>query len=515
MTESEGQRRPGYRFVLMFLFAAVTAAVTSVSARLVADVSQWWRPGGAGYLAATAVMLVLSGVLINSLPKVLGDLRRWEGSAAAFAKRFVDVLGGGRKRAGIVVTVVVLALGSYFLLPSADGLEPGELVIMAAEDLSPDDARQTLLDLWNATHRANPAKIVTSALGEADEQLEHMVNDAKPDGRHEAHVYLLDVVWMAQFIDEGYIRELDRSRLDERDLDDFVDKVRRTGEREGRDGKLWALPLNTDVGLIYYRTDIPDPVKPTTWDDHSGVTARTASMAAHAFQMSGEMATITSLEAIWAAGGVVVRNDGRISPNTDGDRARFDDQDNAGLRKLNTVTRNPALAPGDPAPEDTDADDAVDQFVQGRAQFMRNWAVAHEQLTDRQGELDENGITFGVVAPPTPSVLGGQNLAISAHNKDKPRAAQALIEFMTSAQSQLILSEIGGFAPTRDSVYERLRGEQFRSIRQALQDARPRPAIPCYTRWSKDFRDGVRDVVGPGDEVSDDAARKLTGACQG
>ncbi|MFC6090946.1 extracellular solute-binding protein [Saccharothrix lopnurensis] len=514
MTESEGQRRPGYRFVLMFLFAAVTAAVTSVSARLVADVSQWWRPGGAGYLAATAVMLVLSGVLINSLPRVLGDLRRWEGSAAAFAKQFVDVLGGGRKRAGIVVTVVVLGLGSYFLLPSADGLEPGELVIMAAEDLSPDDPRRTLLGQWNATHPANPAKIV-NAVGETDEQYEHMVNDAKPDGKHEADVYLLDVVWMAQFVDEGYIRELDRSRLGAVDLDDFVDKVLRTGEREGQDGKLWALPLNTDVGLVYYRTDIPTPVEPATWDDHSGITARTAPMAVHAFQLSGEMATITSLEAIWAEGGVVVQDDGRISPTTDGDRARFADKDNAGLRKLNTATRDPALAPGDPGPGDTNAGDAVNQFVEGRAQYMRNWAVAHEQLTDRQRELDENGITFRVAAPPTPSVLGGQNLAISAHNEDKPRAAQALIEFMTSAQSQLILSEIGGFAPARDSVYELLKGEQFSSVRNALRDARPRPAIPCYTRWSKDFRDGVRDVVGPDDEVSDEVAEKLTGACQG
>lgn len=509
MSDSTGQRRPAHRVALIILFLVITVVVTSLSARLVADVSLWWRPDGFAYLAATAVMLVLSGVLINAVPKVVGDLWRWDGSVAAAAGRLVAVLNGPRNRIGIPVVVVALAVGSYFLVPT-DELERGELVIMAAEDVSQAYARRTLVDLWNATHPANPARIVHVS-GSTDEQFEHMVNDAKDGGAHEADIYLLDVVWMTRFIEDDYILPLDRSRLSDRDLDDFVDKVRRTGE--GGDGKLWALPLNTDVGLIYYRTNVPGATEPTSWDDHSGPAARTSPIAVHAFQMADEMATVTALEAIWAEKGTVVQEDGRISRTTNGRQARFDDKDHEGLRKLNAAVNDPALFPGDPEPEDTSSDKAVDQFVEGRAFAMRNWAVAYKQLTNRQRELDAKGITFRAVAPPTPSVLGGQNLAISAHNDDKPRAAQALIEFMTSAQSQLILSEVGGFAPTRDSVYERLEGEQFGVIRDALQDARPRPAIRCYTEWSQEFRDGVKDVVGPDDEVSDDTAEKLTGDC--
>ncbi|GAA1293188.1 extracellular solute-binding protein [Saccharothrix xinjiangensis] len=508
MSDSTGQRRPPYRVALIILFLLVTVVVASLSAVLVANVTSWWRPDGVVYLAATAVMLVLSGVLINAVPKVVGDLWRWDGPVAKAASQFTAVLNGPRNRIGIPVVVVALAAGSYFLVP-AEGLEPGELVIMAGEDVSPDDPRRTLLDLWNATHPANPARFVT-AVGEAEEQFEHMVNDAKEGGRHEADVYLLDVVWMTRFIEDRYIRPLDRSRLPDRDLDDFVDKVRSTGE--GDDGELWALPLNTDVGLIYYRTDVPGVDAPTSWDDHSGPGPRTAPTPLHAFQMAGEMATITSLEAVWAANGAVVQEDGRVSPTTDGRQARFDDKDHSGLRKLNTAVQDPALFPGDPEPEDANSEEAVEQFIDGRALYMRNWAVAHEQLTSRQRELDEAGIAFRAAPPPTPSVLGGQNLAISAKN-DAPRAAQALIEFLTSAQSQLILSEIGGFAPTRDSVYERLGGEQFSSVRDALRDARPRPAIRCYTEWSRDFRDGVKDVLDEDDEVSDETAEKLMGDC--
>ena len=60
---------------------------------------------------------------------------------------------------------------------------------------------------------------------------------------------------------------------------------------------------------------------------------------------------------------------------------------------------------------------------------------------------------FDVARIPGRSVLGGQNLAIAA-NSDQPRAAQELIEFLTSARSQQILFERGGFAATREVVYQ-------------------------------------------------------------
>ncbi len=183
--------------------------------------------------------------------------------------------------------------------------------------------------------------------------------------------------------------------------------------------------------------------------------------------------------------------------------------DYAGLHKLNAAKADHLVVPDAPRPDDMTATQAVDQFARGRVLFTRNWAVAHEQLTKRQRELDAAGITSRSAAPPSQSVLGGQNLAISAAT-DKPRAAQALIEFLTSTQSQLILSEIGGFAPTRDSVYERATSEHVRAVRQALQNARPRPTIPFYTEFSRTFRNGVKNVAREGDRISDATLQELT-----
>lgn len=492
--------------MLIFLFLIVTAVVTAVSARLVADVAQWW-PNRIGYLSVMAVMVILAGVLTASAPKVVDELWHAKGSVYSAADRFVVALGENRKWLGVVLMVGVISAASYVLVPPSDRLEPGRLYLMSAEDLSPTDPRTTIVKQWNETHPDNQVEIVFAA-GETDEQNERMVNDAKPDGDHVADVYLLDVVWMAQFVDNEYIRELDSADM-KGGLDDFVDKVRRTCERND---KLWALPLNTDVGLIYRRTDV-DVEEPTTWDGHSGAVAAALAagvgreVAANAVQLAEEMRTVTLLEAIWGADGDVVDDTGTLTRTPNKSMARFNADDLEGIRKLWAAKSNPTITPADLRADDIDAGDATDLFVQGRVLYMRNWAVAHKQLTNRQQELDQAKITFKTSVPPTPSVLGGQNLAISAHT-DKPRAAQALIEFLTSAQSQLILSGIGGFAPTRDSVYEQLDGEHFDHVRLALQKARPRPVIPFYTEFSRAFRNAVPTDVAEGD-VRDETTREL------
>lgn len=504
MTDPAGPRKRGHGVLLIILFVLVTTVVTSVSARLVADVVQWWRADGVPYLAVTAVMLVLSSVLINALPRAVKEFWHWSGPFPAVADRVGKALTRPRKALGVVLTVPVLAAAGYVLLPPA--LESGELVLMAAPDLSPNTPRTTLVEQWNETHPRNPVRLETAA-GQTEEQHERMVNDAEEGGEHKADVYILDVVWMPEFIGNGHLRELDRSALGD-DLDDFVAPARRTCEV---DGKLWALPLNTDTGLIYHRTGVPGVVPPTSWDAHSGSPAaegRGGLAAANTAQFSDEMLMVSALEAIWAAGGEVVTQDGGVTLTPDGSRVRFGKNDYEGMRKLNAMAGVPGVALAEPRPEDTNALDAVEQFAAGRTAFMRNWAIAHQQLDDRRDELDAAGVTFRAVAPPTPSVLGGQNLAISAHT-DKPRAAQALVRFLTSTQSQQILAEIGGFAPTRGSVYDRAKGEHWVNVRTALQEARLRPSTRNYTEFSKAFRNAVKGVVTEHDEISDDTAREL------
>jgi multiple sugar transport system substrate-binding protein len=98
-------------------------------------------------------------------------------------------------------------------------------------------------------------------------------------------------------------------------------------------------------------------------------------------------------------------------------------------------------------------------------------------------------VRFGVAPLPAGSgVLGGQNLAVSADTA-RPRAARALVEFLTSDRSQQILFERGGLPATRKVVYsdqavrERYPSPYVATLEQALEGAELRPAQPHYARF--------------------------------
>lgn len=153
-----------------------------------------------------------------------------------------------------------------------------------------------------------------------------------------------------------------------------------------------------------------------------------------------------------------------------------------GLENLATAYRDTGtILPG---ADEMDENKATVTFRNEQAMFMRNWPVAYDTLTTSDGK---STISFDVTNLPGDSVLGGQNLAIAKSTK-KPRAAQAFIEFLTSAASQLILFEAGGFAPTRDSAYANATRPYKDLLRGAVVGARPRPFLPYYTEFSKGIR---------------------------
>ncbi|WP_211363400.1 extracellular solute-binding protein [Saccharothrix saharensis] len=480
--------------MLIAIMLLVGVAVTMVSTILVTEVDESWTAGSVTRGVLSAVLVLFSGVYVNLMLAGIVKVWRDPGSAnRSLDKTIRDVrgwLGEKTKWLGIALTMALIVAAGVALRPSPPpdtGLEEGKLVVMTAFDESANDPRLMLIKLWNQLHPANQVEVVFVS-GEPDQQNVRMVNDAKPDGAHEADVYVLDLVWMAQFREERYIRELDRSTL--AGLDDFVPKVFGTCVHEG---KLWCLPLNTDVGLLYYRTDLPLAVKPPTkWEQYFGADAAAAAAgtpqvdAANAAPLANEeILTVMALEAMWAAGGKAFGENGDVAQNEDKTSVQLGAGDEIGLRELAAAAHDDRVVVTAEARSTTD-DVAVRTFADGRTLYMRNWPVARDGLRDRVG--------FGVAALPTAGVLGGQNLAIRA-GTGKPRAAQALVDFLTSAASQLILSEVGGFAPTRQSAYDNAKRRDMQELRSALSSARLRPVTRHYVEFSQVFRDGVAEAI--------------------
>ena len=417
----------------------------------------------------------------------------------------------------VLVAVVVVATAAIVRPPASPlDLEPGEMTILTAFDESPGDPRRILIDQWNLTHPNNRVKI-EDVPGEPDQQHERLVNDAKAGGSHQADVFVLDIVWMPEFIRNDYIRPLNES-WQSSDYSDFVPTVLDTcrdlyGGKKG----MWGLPLNSDAGLLFYRSG---QAKPASWDDYYGSRAKAALarartdpavpdslQAADAGQFADEeILTISALEAIWAAGGQVVNKDGKLVLNEDSSAVVFDNNAREGLKKLAAAYEDRELTLPDAATADEDT--AVTAFRDGKTLFMRNWPVAYDKLRTSSGNA---GIPFEVAPLPSASVLGGQNLAISKWT-DKPRAAQAFIEYLTNPASQLILFEIGGFAPTRDTAYASisLASRPYgQDLRNAVERARRRPVTPKYIAFSSEFRQGVLRALRNGGEFEPDFPQRL------
>jgi multiple sugar transport system substrate-binding protein len=140
---------------------------------------------------------------------------------------------------------------------------------------------------------------------------------------------------------------------------------------------------------------------------------------------------------------------------------------------------------------------------------MRNWPVAADTL--------RKGVEYGVAASQTPTVLGGQNLAISAKSgpTSKPRAARALVDFLTSPSSQLILSDMGSLAPTRQSTYRDGKRVDGQELQTAVNRAWQRPKTPHYTHFSQVFRTGIARALNNGGKVEPSFGRDLFEAWHG
>ncbi|MGW5053526.1 extracellular solute-binding protein [Actinokineospora sp. NPDC004072] len=376
---------------------------------------------------------------------------------------------------GFVLGVLVTLAATQYIVPALagdDAAEEGELVILSGLDQSEGGQRQALIDQWNRIRPANPA-VIEELPANADQAHSEMVAQAQ-SGSKQVDIYNLDVTWMAEFAEAGFIRP-----LEDVDTTGFMDKPLRTNWYEG---KLWGLPFNTDAGLLYYREDFVE-VPPETASEvrdaikeHKPAGMR-AGLATQLAEYEG--LTVAVHEAVWAEGGEVVA-DGRIALGSD--------EAQAALRRLADEVADADINLR--ASLESDELASTHAFGAGQALFMRNWPVAYRALG--------KSVPFSVVPLPGGSVLGGQNLAVAARS-ERPRAAQELIEFLTSPRSQQILFERGGLAATRDLIYLDSavirRYPYARTLEAAIQGARLRPVTPHYPAFSECLQDVVRELL--------------------
>ncbi|KOY56558.1 extracellular solute-binding protein [Streptomyces sp. XY332] len=334
--------------------------------------------------------------------------------------------------------------------------QPGDIVLASGRDVTGKGGiRQQLIDAWNAQqegkgsgHRARLVELP----GSADQQRSQLLG-ALQSGSAEYDVVNLDVTWVPEFAAAGLVQPLPGKLVDS-DVIKSVAATARWGD------KLYAVPFNSDVGLLFYRRDYLQSagVKETDLSKGTGGgwsvvqqliraldAARKSLPEAYEkgwtsqLDASYEGLTVNGIEAFASASA----SDGFTLTDKEGRYAGSVDDLKAGLDELGNRTEAAyTLA----AAAQSDEADTLTDFAAGRTGFLRHWPYAYRTL--HQSLSEEK---LGVAPLPGRAVLGGQNLAV-ATGSPRSNAARELIEFLTSRQNERCLLD-AGFAATRISAY--------------------------------------------------------------
>ncbi len=317
---------------------------------------------------------------------------------------------------------------------------------------------------------------------------------ALKSGHRNPDVFLMDVAWIAQIAASGWLEPLDEHvRGAGMDLDAFFTRVVDLADRY--DGKLVALPVYVDGGLLYYRKDLLSrhgiDRPPDTWQELIRYSlkvqekVRADNPAFHGFVWQGAQyeGLICNFQEFAASnGGGIVGPDGRIALDTPANREA--------LRLMYDLIHTHGVSPPNTFTEMKEEEVRL-AFQRGDALFERNWPYAWSlHQADGSGVQDAVGI---VPLPHFPSgrsasTLGGWHVGISAFS-DVTGPSFQLVEFLTSFPVQKKLAMELGWNPGRKDVYTDsevvAKFPHFDVLRAVFDNALPRPNLPYYTQVSK------------------------------
>jgi trehalose/maltose transport system substrate-binding protein len=263
-------------------------------------------------------------------------------------------------------------------------------------------------------------------------------------------VYYIDVVWPAVLADQ--MVDLNQY-LQKESLDQLEGQL----QNDTVNGRLTAMPFNTELGVLYYRADLLHKYgyvhAPETWGELEKMAARlqkgeraagNADFWGYVWQGTAyEGLTCNALE--WEAsygGGRIIESDGSVTVNN----PRTVEAIKMARRWIGTISPPSVIA--------FKEQDSRNVLHAGNAAFSRDWLwrqFSEESLVPNSSAVI--GITLLPAGPAgRASTLGGQSLAISKYSRH-PQEAAALIRYLTSHDEQLTLWKKHAMLPTRREFY--------------------------------------------------------------
>ncbi len=321
--------------------------------------------------------------------------------------------------------------------------------------------------------------------------------------RDDPDVFLMDVVWIAQFAASGWLEPLDDYvKKENLSTGVFFNRVVNLADRY--DGRLVALPVYIDAGLLYYRKDLLERYgylkPPQTWEELLDYSLkvqkemRKTEPNFYGFIWQGaqyEGLICNFLEFAGSEGGIILRND-KIRLNTP--------ENIRAVQLMYDLIHRYDVSPPNTFTEMKEEETRT-FFQQGKALFCRNWPYAWALFQEEGSKVrDRVGIAslphFSSAA--SVSTLGGWHIGVSKYSEVKPESF-ALVKFVTSFATQKRLAIELGWNPGRTDVYSDSevleKSPHLAALRQVFENAKARPGLPYYSQISEVLQQNINAAL--------------------
>nr|WP_233428086.1 ABC transporter substrate-binding protein [Planktothrix agardhii] len=292
----------------------------------------------------------------------------------------------------------------------------------------------------------------------------------------------MDVVWVQKFAAAGWLEDLTK-KVDPQKLTDYIQGDVQGGKYQN---KLYRMPFRTDVGMLYYRTDLLEKAglkPPKTFQDllTTSQTLQDQNLAQWGYVWQGKQ-----YEGLAAMFTEILQGYGGFWVNPETQAIGLDAPESIEAVKFLRQTIKQGISP--PGVTTYAEEETRRLFESGNTVFLRNWPYVYA-LASNSPIAGKYGIQPMVHLPGKQSgaCLGGWGFGISKSSKHQREAWQVIQYFnQPDIQRQYFLET--GYVPSRKSLFTDdtlvAKYNYLPALLQGAENAVLRPPIPQYAQVS-------------------------------
>lgn len=366
--------------------------------------------------------------------------------------------------------------------------ESDKTVIKFAVQADNTDALDTIVSAFNeqSDQYLVEAIVLTNDSGNMHDQIINSLSSQSS----EYDVLSMDVVWAGEFAAAGYLEPLDTFIKDNGwSVEDFNAGSMASGKYKGKN---YVLPYFSDLGFVYFRSDIVSEEEQTMLENGDYTMNDLLSLAE---KYAGEGDTKY---------GYVYQSKQYEGLTCNANEFTDNWQDvEGGLELMKQFTDSTAT------PDDIlvyTEGETHNAFLNGESVFARNWPYMNGMAASGEYAITTDQIGFAPL--PNGGTVGGWILGVSAYSENMD-GAKEFIKFLAGPEGQKINATIGGYMPgynallTDAEVLESNILLNSVGFTNALQSTIARPVVSNYSEVSDAIQVNAHEYLSGNGELAD------------